>query len=128
MKRDDKSKFLLFIEPTIEQKSAIMMDDEYTMLMRVALGEGVFGTSNYDEPGEPEVLFDKSSRYKGVHHTEDTMASANYDILLPNGMVTHSLCVHYLLWFREAIPASDWDKLKELQRHYGRSVNVDRKM
>jgi len=124
MIRDDKTKFLLYIEPTSEQKGQIMIDDEWTMLLRVAMSEGKLGTSNYSEPGEPEIIFDEDKRYKGVHFTEDGVSSANYDILLPNGMITNSLCVHYLLWYRLAIPSTDWEKLKDLQRYYGRSINV----
>lgn len=127
MIRDDSSKFLLYIEPELKIKAAIPMEDEYTMILRTAMAEGKLGISNYDElGGDVEVNFRENDRWKGCHYTEDGMQSSNYDILLPNGMVTHSLAVHYLLWFRESIPASDWNKLKDLQRHYGRSIHLNK--
>ena len=124
MQRDDKSKFLLFIEPTLEQKASIPMDDEYITLLRMAMNDAKLGASNYDEPGVPEPVFREGSRYKGVHTNCDGIQSSNYDLLLPNGMVTNSLCIHYMRFYRLAIPTSDWDKLTELQRYYGRARDV----
>ena len=129
MHRDDDSRFLLFIEPTIEQRSEIPMDDEYVQLMRMVVNDAQFCVSNYDEPGVPEVKTrirrdGAPLRYKGVHTNCDDIQSANYDLLLPNGMVTNTLCIHYLRFYRVAIPISDWKKLEELQRFYGRNMDV----
>lgn len=120
MQRNDSSRFLLFIEPTNEQRSGAPIDDEYTMLLREAMSMAKMGTSNYDSPKDEEPWFKEKSRYSGEHRNCDDTMSTNYDLLLPNEMITNSLAVYYLMWYRMAIPASDWEKLKELQRFYGR--------
>lgn len=121
---DKNKKYLLFIEPTIEQRSGAPINDEYTMLLRLALSEAEFGTSNRDKSDAKEEMFYTFRRYNSVYTCCDGIKSTNYDIKLRNGLITHSLCVHYLMWFRPAIPISDWDKLKDLQRHYGRSDGI----
>jgi hypothetical protein len=35
-------------------------------------------------------------------------------------LITNTLALHYLAWFRKAIPEADFKKLEELQRFYGR--------
>lgn len=123
MERNDKTKFLLFIEPKKEQKSAMPVEDENTQLLRVALADGKLGISNYGDIGAKEATFKEGDRWKGFHIADDGIHSGNYDILLANGMITNSLCVYYMMYYREAIPMNDWDKIKELQRFYGRTEN-----
>lgn len=131
MVRDDKTKFLLFMEPTIEQKAQRPLNDEVTMIMRAACSEAKLGTSNYDVPMSTEVEFNEGKKYwpmlgiPGVHTCCDGVQSTNYDLLLPGGFLTNTLCVHYLMYFREQITLNDWNKIKEIQRLYGRAENVD---
>jgi DNA-directed RNA polymerase subunit H (RpoH/RPB5) len=125
MHRNDKSAFLLYIEPKIEQKSLLPMEDEYTVLMRMALEDSKLGRANYNDPGVPEVNFKEGFGWKGWHTNCDGVRSSNQDYLLPNGLVTNSLCVHYLLFYRAAIEVHDWDKLKELQKFYGRVMQAN---
>lgn len=120
MQRNDSSRFLLFIEPTLEQRSGAVIEDEYTMILRMAMSEAKLGTSNYSSPKDEEPWFKVNSRYGGTHRNCDDTISTNYDLLLPNEMITNSLAVYYLMWYRMAIPTLDWEKIKELQRYYGR--------
>lgn len=129
MERDDKTKFLLFIEPKIEQKARIAMNDEFATLLRAACADAKRGTSNYKEPGLPEPVFNEGKSYwpmLGIpagHVCCDGVRSANYDLLLPGGFITNTLCVHYIMFYRSCINGNDWEKLKDLQRTYGRIQN-----
>lgn len=121
MVRDDKSKFLLYIEPSPEQKGKIAINDEYTSLFRLALSEAKLGKSNFKETGVPEE-FKEGNKHRGTHKCADGMESTQQDYLLPTGLITNSLCMYYLMFYRMAISKNDWDKITELQRHYGRST------
>lgn len=113
--------FFLYLEPTIEEKNGAALNDEYTALMRMALQDAKLGKSNFKEPGLPEPTFKIGGKHRGTYKNCDGVESSQQDFLLRNGMITNSLCVHYLMWFRMAIPKTDWDKIKELQKIYGRS-------
>ena len=56
-------KFLLFMEPTLEQKSKIPINDEITLLIRMASQDCITGTSNYDELGKQEAIFYRGKIY-----------------------------------------------------------------
>lgn len=120
MIRNDDSNFLLFIEPNIEDKSEEPVVDELVTILMLAIQDAKKGVSNYSRTEDKEVWFKEGTGYKGVHHNCDGACSANYDLLLPNGMITNTLAIHYLKYFRKAIPESDFKKLQELQRFYGR--------
>ena len=129
MIRDDKTFFLLFIEPPLDKKAQRPLNDEYAQILRVACGEAKFGTSNVHEPMQTEVKFNQGKHYPpmlgvpGVHTCCDGIQSTNYDLLLPGGYLTNSLCVHYMMFFRDCIPQNDWEKIKEIQRLYGRVLD-----
>lgn len=121
MHRADNSSFLLYIEPKIEDKSETPVFDEYDRVLRLAMQDAIPGCANYsDEGDEVEVRFAKECSYRGVHTNCDGTTSSSQDYLLPNGMVTNSLCIYYLNWFRKAIPATEMAKLDELMRFYGK--------
>ncbi len=122
MVRDDKSKFLLFMEPTPEQRSGTAINDEYTNLLRVALSDAKIGKSNFKDTSGNPVEFKEGNKHRGTHKCSDGIISGQQDFLLPTGLITNSLCVHYMLFYRMAISKNDWDKIAELQRHYGRSA------
>ena len=117
MHRTDNSCFLLYIEPKKEEKSETPVDDEITMVMQVALSEAAHGTSNYYETDERPV-FNKGSGYKGYHCTDCDTKSASCDYLLQNGMITNSLCVFYLRYYRNAIPESEMKKVFDVVNYY----------
>lgn len=117
MHRDDKSKFLLYIEPKIEDKLKSPIEDDLTRLMETALSRAKEGTANYsDTVGEPK--FRSGSGYKGTHSTACGQRSDSVDFLLENGMITNSLAPYYLRWYRYSIPENDMNKLKQLAKFY----------
>ena len=120
-KIEDDRKFFLFCEPLLEQKHGFAINDEYTSLVRMAMTEAKIGKSNFKEPGVPEPIFKVGNKHRGTHKTCDGIISDQYDYQLKNGLITNCLCVYYLMWYRLAICKQDWDKIKDLQRFYGRS-------
>ncbi len=113
MHRTDNSKFVLYIEPKKEQKSEQPINDEITEFMQMALDKSVDGIANYSST-DAEEKFTPNMSYKGFHVTECGKRSSSVDYLLPNGMITNSLCVFYLQHYRNAIPQSEWNKINEL--------------
>ena len=106
-----ENNLLLFIEPKVKEKLSEKVEDEFTEILERAVLEAIEGTLY-------NGAFKQNNRYKGIHTADDGSKSNNYDILLPNGLVTHTLCVHYLKWYRNSIPDSDFEKLKGLVRFY----------
>ncbi len=117
MHRIDNSKFLLYIEPNKEDKSEIPINDEITGLMAIAFMESKGGVANYSKLEEVEN-WKESMGYRGVHTTDCLKESDNRDYLLKNGMITNSLCVFYLQYYRDAIPESEMNKVMELINFY----------
>lgn len=121
MHRDDRSKFILYIEPKKEDKLKEPIEDNLTKLMEMALSKSEEGTGSYSDT-TGEARFRSGSGYKGMHRTECGQVSSNKDYLLENGMITNSLAPFYLRWYRYSIPESDMIKLKELANFY--NVNL----
>ena len=121
MHRDDKSKFLLYIEPKKEEKLDTPIEDNLTKLMEMALSKSEEGTGSYSDISG-EARFRSGSGYKGSHRTECGERSSNVDFLLENGMITNSLAPFYLRWYRYSIPESDMIKLKELANFYSQEI------
>jgi len=128
MHRDDKSKFLLYIEPNMEDKLVNPIEDGLTKLMEMALSKAKSGTAGYsrlddlgdgfDFNGRKLPSFREGSGYKGTHTAPCGERSSNNDYLLENGMITNSLAPFYLKWYRFSIPENDMLKLKELSKFY----------
>lgn len=116
MVRDDQSKFLLYMEPFLNERTSVAIDDSWTELMDFVLSESEKGVANYSKPKEKESF--TCGAYKGFHGTDCGQRSTNNDYLLKNGMITNSLCVFYLRYYRNSITESDWVKLKELRKFY----------
>ena len=121
MVRDDKSVFLLFMEPKKEQRHGVAINDEFTSLLRMAIGEARIGKSNFNEPGMPPATFKDGNKHRNKFKCCDGQESTQQEFLFRNGLITHSLCIYYMMWYRSAITKNDWDKIKDLQRFYGRS-------
>jgi len=119
MHRIDNSRFLLYIEPLKETKSFFPANDEFTQIMELAFSEAVSGVASYSKMNIPE-WFEKGS---GSHCSDCGERSDNQDYLLKNGMITNSLCVFYLQYYRNSIPESEVSKIKELVEFY-KSQNV----
>lgn len=122
MHREDDSKYLLFIEPKLGQKSEEPVDDQWTEMLAAECSQAVKGTSGYSDP-QDMGSFSPELSYRGFHATDCGEVSSNQDLLLSNGMITNSLAVFYLRWYREAVPASEWKKLKHLaQAHEAKKL------
>ncbi len=117
MHRVDNSQFLLYIEPPIEAKEKISIDDSLTKIMEYALSKAKAGTANYSDLKNPP-RFDEGSGWKGMHITACGEMSQAKDFLLENGMITNSLAPFYLRWYRDYIPASEIEKVKKLLEFY----------
>lgn len=117
MNRIDNSKFLLFIEPNKKEKLKIPVNDTTTEIMKIAMEEASIGIANYSDIGVKET-FRNCSGYKGFHTTSCGINSNNHDYLLANGMITNSLCVFYLQYYRNSIPKSEMSKVEELISFY----------
>ncbi len=92
------------------------IDDNVTKLMKIALEEAEIGTANYSSPNEVEKF--RGSGWKGTHQCQCGERSSNHDYQLKNGMITNSLCVHYVSCHRDEICDNDILKLQELFEWY----------
>lgn len=52
--------------------------------------------------------------YKGFHITKCGKFSDNNDWVLPNGMITNSLCSYYIKYYRDFIPKSEINKINKV--------------
>ena len=129
MHRDDKSKYLLYIEPKKEEKLKEPINDELTELMEMALSKAKAGISRYSypsdmgdgweyKPGKKGPSFGSKGAWMGMHRTDCGEMSSCRDYQLENGMITNSLAPFYLRWYRYSIPENDMLKLKELADFY----------
>lgn len=122
MHRNDKSRFLLYIEPKKEEKLINPIDDNLTKLMELALSKATSGVGSYSSL-DTEERFKSDVGYKGFHRSDCGQMSSSKDYLLENGMITNSLAPFYLRWYRYSIPENDMNKIKELAKFY----NIDLK-
>ena len=116
MNRIDNSKFLLYIEPKKERKSKTPLNDEITEIMKLAFSEAQHGVANYSSNNVSEVF--RNGGWRGWHTTDCGEHSTGHDYLLKNGMITNSLCVFYLQYYRESIPKSEMEKIINLVSFY----------
>ena len=94
---DDKH--LLMVEPNRTSNDPVI--DNLTRMMAAAYRQAT--TPDYG--------------YRGVHVCTGegcNATSSNTDHTLPNGQTTNSLCVHYLAFHREDIPAEELEKVAAL--------------
>lgn len=113
MHRADNSKYLLYIEPKASERSENPIEDEKTKILNKIFIAAKEGTARYSDIS-CQGAFLEGSGYRGSHLTEYGETSTNKDYLLPNGMITNSLCVTYLKWYRNAIPESEMEKVDSL--------------
>lgn len=117
MERIDNSKFLLYIEPSKNEKLKEPINDEITEIIELALSKAVKGAANYSSIGEPEK-FSIGNAWRGWHTTDCGEHSSNCDYLLENGMITNSLAPFYVQWYRNSISDIEMNKIKELIKLY----------
>lgn len=116
MIRDDKSKFLLFMEP-VNPKSVEPINDDLTEILKYALTKAIVGVANYSQNYEIEN-FSKGGGWRGWHCCSCGEPGGNHEYLLENGFITNQLCIHYVQYHREEICENDWIKLKSLTEFY----------
>ena len=125
MHRIDGSNYFLFIEPDADDRSIQPIDDDVTRSVQHAMSRGIIGTSRYtdlrDIPGTfyPRDDHDDQKEkggntYRGFHIADDGSVSDTFDYRLPNGYITHSLCVHYVRYYRHVLPPTELEKLYTL--------------
>jgi len=123
MHRNDKSKFLLYIEPNKNEKLEKPINDYLTQLMELNLSKAIRGNANYSNVDIPEKFYDGGG-WRGSHKTDCGEKSSNYDYLLENGMIVNDLSIFYLKWYRNSIHENDWNKLRELGKYYNVDVKI----
>jgi hypothetical protein len=69
MHREDDTRFVLYIEPRKEEKSAEPIDDELTAKVEAAFAQAISGAANYSRIGEPEE-FDAGNGWRSWHNAE----------------------------------------------------------
>lgn len=116
MHREDNSKYLLYIEPPIEKKSEHPVNDEWTRLLEAELSTAKEGAARYADPSDQGTFYEGG--WRGVHVAACGEVGGSHDYLLSNGLITNKLATYYLRWYREAIPASEWTKLKHLAQYH----------
>lgn len=117
MHREDNSKYLLYIEPKASEKLSEPIEDEWTKLIDKAFNNSIQGAAHYSNLND-NGTFREGSGFKGFHRTECGERSSNRDYLLENGMITNSLAPFYIRWYRNSIPDSEINKIKELKKFY----------
>lgn len=118
MHREDESKYLLYIEPTKEQKSDKPNNDGLSDIMEEIISKAETGISRYSNVDD-DGTFIENNAFKGSHVTDCGERSTNKDYLLENGMITNSLAPFYLKWYREVIPETEMIKLNTLLTDLG---------
>jgi len=97
---------LLFIEPRRPEQGPPVIDS-LTRRMAAAMQHAVPGTWQGGH-------FNSSDGWMGWHTCACGATSDNHDYLLANGMVTNSLCVHYLAQHRLDVPQDELRKVLAL--------------
>lgn len=124
MHRIDNSRFLLYIEPPKTEKLEIPVIDETTEIMETVFKNAILGVGNYYEIDKPEIFQTGLNEdghpihYWGFHITDCGEWSSGVDYLLFNNMITNSLCVFYLKYYRNSIPQSEMDKVNKMVSEY----------
>lgn len=119
--RIDNSRFLLYIEPSSIQKSEHPIDDEIVKIVTDCFNKAKIGTADYSNL-ESNGSFTECDGWRGRHTTDCGERSECHDYLLGNGMITNSLCVFYLRYYRDAIPGSEMQKVIDLIEHENGNV------
>lgn len=110
MHRNDKSRFLLYMEPNKEEKLKDPINDELSKLVELAFDNAIPGASNYSDIGETEFFYD--SGWRGWHTTDCGEESDCNDYFLENGMIVNSLFVFYVKWYRNSIHEKRLEQIK----------------
>lgn len=103
---------LLYVHPSKKAAEQPMLDELTTKILwacRNRIGRGVLLQN-----GE----FVKNLSTKGVHHCTGCggfIHSEASDVVLPNGLITNTLAVHYVAHHRGEVPADDLAKIMSIE-------------
>lgn len=114
MHREDDSNYLLYIEPTKEEKLIVPIDDYIVKAIEKAIERSKPGIADYYDLDDKGDFFGYDDAYKGWHTTDCGEKSSNNDYLLENGMITNSLAPFYLRYYRNSIPEKEMNKVLKL--------------
>lgn len=119
MHREDKSNYILFIEPDPKRKSDTPVEDDIVLYMEylLELESTEKGTSGYSDMTDTGS-FRTGHRWKGTHRTDCGEKSENFEYRFMNGMITNSLAPYYLRWYRKQIPLIHLIQLVRLYTFY----------
>lgn len=95
---DLSDKYLLMIEPSSSATDRYDEDDLTTLMQRLMLRAA------------------RKDFTRGFHTCVCGARSDNAEHVLPDGTVTNSLAVHYLMRHRAEVPQSELDKIRRLAR------------
>lgn len=95
---DTSDQYFLQIEPDRDAKPCGPIDDDITKAVKYILSCAEAGT-----------------RYRGFHVTKCGQASGSQDLILPNGMITNSLALYYIRFYRHAIPEEEFKKIADIR-------------
>lgn len=111
----DSPNSLLYIEPKNELKLNSIIGDKYLWFLLI-IDKQVKNKQigGYDKLNDSLIL---NTSFRGVHNCICGKRSTNFDILLPNNMITNSLSYHYILHHTDEIPQSEWLKLEKLYNY-----------
>ena len=116
MLKTDNPNYLLYIEPSLKEKTDKPCLDEWVELLILALRTAKTGCA-IEKIGQ-KVMFDENIRYRGVYKTECGESSKTYEYFLENGIITNTLCKYYMIWYRNSIPDSEWIKLRKTAEYF----------
>ena len=100
--------------------------DKLTQTMKFALQNSEKGIANYSNLDSDGQFYKSSKCWRGVHYTDCGEHSSSQDYLLENGMITNSLAVYYLEYYRRSIPRSEIKKVIKLYLYYMLDKNQQR--
>jgi hypothetical protein len=106
-------KVLLFIHPSQQASERPVID---VITLKVA-----YQLTNHTHTGvvEDNGEFEVNQRTKGWHEcTGCGEKSLNYDFMLPCGLATNSLAVHYIAYHRQEVPQREINKIWGMELEY----------
>lgn len=109
---------LLFIEPKLAPTTDPVID-EYTLKLAYQL-KNVTHTGSVT----PNGGFIANVSTLGVHTCSCGMRSASFDFLLPCGLATNKLALHYLMYHRAEVPTEDLEKIAS-RMPYHPDITID---
>lgn len=118
MHRDDKSQYMLFIEPPVSEKQYNPEMEQTAKILEKALESATQGYSKYDNLAD-QGKFTQSAGYRGFHRTACGERSTNRDYFIKDcELITNSLAPFYVRYYSKSIQPNDWEKINKVVEAY----------